>query len=88
MCVCACACVRSCVCVFLAWGWELERAGCLRGWGFTVRTMRTMCVGGLDCVSCVSDADGLCVCSLVTLVVYVCVFHFLRLLCLCVCVVR
>ena len=35
-----------------------------RGWGFTVRTG---CVGGLDCVSCVSD--GLCVCSLVTLVV-------------------
>ena len=37
----------------LAWGWELERAGCLRGWGFTVRTGS---VGGLDCVSCVSDA--------------------------------
>ena len=43
----------------LAWGWELERAGCLRGWGFTVRTG---CAGGLDCVLCVSD--GLCVCSL------------------------
>ena len=37
--------------------------------GFTVRTG---CVGGLDCVSCVSD--GVCVCSLVTLVV-LCVFH-------------
>ena len=56
----------------LAWGWELERAGCLRGRGFTVRTG---CVGGLDCVSCVSD--GLCVCSLVTLVV-LCLFHLLR----------
>ena len=59
----------------LAWGWELERAGCLRGWGFMVRTG---CVGGLDCVyeyvSCVSD--GLCNCSLVALVV------------LCVCVPR
>ena len=30
-------------------------------------TVRMGCVGGLDCVSCVSD--GLCVCSLVTLVV-------------------
>ena len=43
----------------LAWGWKLERAGCLRGWGFTVREAL--------CLMCVSD--GLCVCSLVTLVV-------------------
>ena len=28
-----------------AWRGDLERAGCLRGWGFTVRTG---CVGGLD----------------------------------------
>ena len=56
-----------------SWGVRLSSAGCsracaLRGWGFTVRTG---CVGGLDCVSCVSD--GLCVCSLVTLVV-LCVY--------------
>ena len=43
-------------------------------------------MGGLDCVSCVSD-DGLCVCSLVTLVVLtivcvcVCVFHLLSFVC-------
>ena len=51
----------------LARRWELdllERAGSLRGLGFTVRMG---CLGGLDCVSCVSD--GLCVCSSVTLVV-------------------
>ena len=65
----------------LAWGWVLERAGCLRGWGFSVRTG---CVGGLDCVSCVSD--GLCVCSFVSVVVCVvclrcCVFHLLRFVC-------
>ena len=34
-----------------------------------------MCLGGLDCVSCVSD--GLCVCSFVPLVV-LCVFHLLK----------
>ena len=39
-------------------------SGMLAGVGVHVRTG---CVGGLDCVSCVSD--GLCVCSLVTLVV-------------------
>ena len=67
----------------LAWGWVLERAGCLRGWGFSVRTG---CVGGLDCVSCVSDC--LCVCSFVSLVVsafiplvVLCVFHLLRFVC-------
>ena len=47
----------------LAWGWELERAECLRGVG-------------------VHGEDGLCVCSLVTLVVLcVCVV----VLCVCVC---
>ena len=35
-------------------------------------------MGGLDCVSCVSD--GLCVCSFVSLVV-LCVFHLLRFVC-------
>ena len=41
-------------------------------------------MGGLDCVSCVSN--GLCVCSLVTLIVLcVCVFHLLRFVC---CLVR
>ena len=47
----------------------------LAGVGFSVRTGG---VGDLDCVSCVSD--GLCVCSLVPLVVVcvLCVFHLLR----------
>ena len=53
----------------------VRRLGCLRGWGFSVRTG---CVGGLDCVSCVSD--GLCVGSFVSLVV-LCVFHLLRFVC-------
>ena len=47
------------------------------GWGFSVRTGF---VGGLDCVSCVSD--GLCVCSFVPLVV-LCVFHLLHVIFVC-----
>ena len=54
----------------LAWVWELERAGYLRGWGFTVRTG---CLGDLDgrdvmlCIVCARRFVCRLDCSLVVL---------------------
>ena len=63
----------------LAWGWELERAGCLRGVGVLGEDgMRR----GLDCVSCVSDLCPMVCVSARLSPLLLCVFHLLRFVCL------
>ena len=68
--------------MLVTWGWELERAGCLRGWRFMVRTG---CVGdldGWDVMLCLVSRPLVCVRRFVCLLVG----HHCCVMCVCLCV--